>query len=380
MPVAGDKRDYYTVLGVERTASRDQIKQAYRQLALAYHPDRNKAPDAAEKFREIAEAYAVLSDEAKRREYDAAGHAGVAERWSTEDLFRDFQFGDFFGGRLGDLSGLFGDMLGRRFHPGGGPSQGADLRYDLDLTLEEAARGGEFDVQVTRSQPCRTCAGSGAKPGTTPKPCAACGGTGQKQDVRGGKGVRMVTLTTCAACEGRGQTIDSPCEDCRGSGLQFVPHQYKVKVPAGVDDGMAIRLAEQGEVGRGGGPPGDLFIRTHLRPHPSLERRGEDLYSFTRLSMDQAALGTKIGVNGLGGERLQVVVPAGTQSGTALRLAGKGMPRLNRKGRGDLYVVLDVRTPTHLTRRQRALLEEFAKIESDKKDSRYEAGTREGVS
>lgn len=373
MEAGSGKRDYYEVLGVDRSATRDQIKQAYRQLALAYHPDRNHAPDAADKFREIAEAYAVLSDEAKRREYDATGHAGVAERWTTEDLFRDFHFGDFFGGRFGDLAGLFGDMVGRRFSPtgemAGGPLRGADLRYDLDLTLEQAAKGGEFEVQVTRSHPCATCGGSGAKPGTEPKSCATCGGTGQKQDIRTGKGVRMVTLTTCTACGGGGRTIESPCESCQGRGMHLAPHTYKVKIPPGVEEGMGIRLAGQGEGGAGGGPPGDLLIRAHLRPHATLERRGDDLYTIGRLPIADAALGGKITVSGLGGELLGVRVPPGTQRGTLLRVRGKGMPRLGRKGRGDLLVVVDIRIPTDLTNRQRELLEEFSRIEAGKREA-----------
>jgi molecular chaperone DnaJ len=186
------KRDYYDLLGVDRSATRDQIKQAYRRLALKHHPDRNKASDATEKFREIAEAYAVLSDDAKRREYDAAGHAGVSERWTTEDLFRDFQFGDFFGGRFDDLFGVFGDFFDRRTRPSPGRVRGADLRYDLDLTLDEAAKGGDRLIQITRSEKCRLCNGSGAKPGTKPAACGDCGGTGQKQQVQSARGMRVV--------------------------------------------------------------------------------------------------------------------------------------------------------------------------------------------
>lgn len=372
MPVATGKRDYYDVLGVDRRATRDQIKQAYRQLALHYHPDRNHAPDAADKFREIAEAYAVLSDETKRRAYDATGHAGVEERWTTEDLFRDFQFGDFFGGRFGDLSGLFGDFFGRRMRPGAHAARGLDLHYDLDVTLEEAAKGGEFEIHVTRSQACAACGGSGAKPGTAAKACEGCGGSGQKQQVQTGTGVRMVTLSTCARCQGRGVTIESPCANCQGKGVQFGPHTYKVKVPPGVDDGMGIRLAGQGEPDADGGAPGDLLIRPHVKPHPVFERRGEDLYMVARLSLSDAALGSKLQVRGLNGEELDVAIPPGTQGGTALRVGGKGMPRLGKKGKGDLYVLADVRTPTDLTRRQRALLQEFAKLESEKSAWRNE--------
>jgi len=358
------KRDYYDVLGVDRSATRDQLKQAYRQLALKCHPDRNKDPDATAKFREIAEAYAVLSDDAKRREYDATGHVGVGERWTTEDLMRDFQFGDFFGGRFDDLSSIFGDFIGRRAGPSRGAARGADLRYDLDLAFEEAAKGGERIIHITRSEKCDTCRGSGAKPGTTPTKCSECNGTGQKQEVKTGKGMRMVTLTTCAKCHGRGQWIETPCDACRGNGVQFAPHSLKVQIPAGIDDGMMIRLAGQGEANANGGPPGDLLVRTHLRPHPSFERHGDDLYTVTTVGFPEAALGTKIPVTALGGETIRVTVPAGTQSGTSLRLPGKGMPRLGGKGKGDLFVVVEVRTPTDLTARQKKLLEELTGLET----------------
>ncbi len=367
MPVTETKRDYYEVLGVDRSATRDEIKRAYRQLALKYHPDRNKSPDAAERFREIAEAYAVLSDDAKRREYDASGHAGIRERWTPEDLMREFHFGDFFGGRFDDLSGIFGDFWGRRAHPGPGATRGLDLRYDLDLTLEEAAKGGEREIEVTRSETCASCGGSGAQPGTKPKPCRECGGTGQKQQVRTSKGMRMVTLTTCSVCHGRGHTIESPCQTCQGSGVRFVAHTLKVRIPPGVDDGTVIRLAGQGEANADGGPPGDLLIRLHLQSHPVFERHGDDLYTIKTITFPEAALGTKIPLTGLGGESIQLLVPAGTQSGTALRLSGKGMPKLGGKGKGDLFVVVEVKTPTELTSRQRELLEEFAKLEKEKR-------------
>jgi molecular chaperone DnaJ len=366
VPVAEAKRDYYEVLGVDRAATRDQIKHAYLQLALAYHPDRNHDPDAPAKFREIAEAYAVLSNDTKRREYDATGHAGVSERWTPEDLMRDFQFGDFFGGRFDDLSGIFGDLFGRRMRPPAGATRGVDLRYDMDLTLEEAARGGERDIQVTRSEKCRLCKGSGAAAGTKAKACQDCQGSGQKQTVKTSKGMRMVTLSTCGRCRGRGQFIESPCSACAGSGYQFATHTLKVTLPAGVDDGILIRLAGQGEANANGGLPGDLLVRPHVRPHPLFERHGDDLYTVKRIGFPEAALGTKILVRGLSGESMHVSIPASTQSGTALRLSGKGMPRLGGKGKGDLFVVTEVRTPTDLTSRQRKLLEEYANLERER--------------
>lgn len=364
VPTVESKRDYYEILGIDRTATRDQIKHAYRQLALQFHPDKNRDPGAAAKFREMAEAYAVLSNDTKRKEYDTTGHAGVSERWSSEDLMRDFQFGDFFGARFGDLSGMFGNLFGRRMRPGAGSARGVDLRYDVELTLEEAAHGGEREIYLTRSEKCVDCDGSGAKAGTKPLACPDCRGTGQKQDVKMRKDVRLVTLTTCARCQGRGQIIESPCPLCQGGGYRFLPHTLKVKIPPGVDDGMVVRLPGQGEANANGGPPGDLLIRPHIRRHPTFERHGDDLYTVQSVTFPDAALGRKLRITGLRGETLQVTIPAGTQSGTALRLSGKGMPKVGEKGKGDLIVVVEVRTPTDVSDRERALLLELAKLQS----------------
>jgi molecular chaperone DnaJ len=245
-------------------------------------------------------------------------------------------------------------------------NRGLDLRYDLDLTLEEAAKGGDREIQITRSENCETCQATGAKPGTTPTSCTECGGSGQKQDIKTGKGMRMVRLTTCTKCRGRGQWIESPCETCQGTGHIFTPHVLKVEIPAGIDDGMIIRLAGQGEPQAKDGPPGDLLIRPHLRPHPTLQRQGNDLFAMTSLSFVDAALGTKIPIKGLGEDSLMVTVPPGTQSGTSLRLHGRGMPRLEEKGKGDLFVIVEVRTPANITPQQRTLLEEFARLEKSR--------------
>ena len=364
MPTGESKHDYYEVLGVDRTATRDEIKHAYRKLALQFHPDKNTEPGAAAKFRELAEAYAVLSDETKRKEYDATGHAGISERWSSEDLMRDFQFGDFFGGRFGDLSGLFGDLFGRRVRPGADAKKGVDLRYDVELTLEEAARGGEREIQFTRSEQCADCGGSGTKAGTKPLVCPDCHGSGQKQDVKMKKDARFVTVTSCLRCQGRGRIVESPCPLCRGNGYRFLPHTFRIKVPPGVDDGMVIRLPGQGEANANGGPPGDLLVRPHIRRHPIFERHGDDLYTIQSMTFPDAALGRTLHVTGLGGETLRVTIPAGTQSGTALRLNGKGMPKVGERGKGDLFVVVEVRTPTDLSGRERALLQELATLQS----------------
>lgn len=363
---SSQKRDYYEVLGVERSATQEEIKQAYRQLAMKWHPDRNTAADATDKFKEIAEAYAVLSDQTKRQAYDTTGHAGVSERWSTEDIFRDFDFGDFFGGRSSDIWSVFGELFpGRRARAPITP-KGADLYFDLRLTLNDAAKGGEQVIEVTRSDICKTCGGNGAQPGTKPLSCVECNGSGEKQQARTDKRMRVVTITTCTRCNGRGQIIESPCATCNGSGQQSLPHSIKVQIPAGVEHGMLLRLAGQGEAGPQGGSPGDVLVRIYMQPHATLKRDGADLYAMMPVSFPDAALGTKVTVPCLGDEKVVVTVPAGTQHGTLLRARGKGMPRLHGKGKGDLYIVIEVNTPTSLTPRQRELLKEF-KMEANKK-------------
>jgi molecular chaperone DnaJ len=229
----------------------------------------------------------------------------------------------------------------------------------LNLTLDEAAKGGERIIHVSRSDRCATCGGNGAKPGTQPVTCSECRGTGEKQQVRSEKTMRVVTLTSCTRCNGRGLFIASPCVTCKGAGIQFLPHAIKVQIPPGVDHGMLLRLAGQGEAGPAGALAGDLLVRIYIQPHPSLRRDGDDLYTAAPVSFPDAALGTKVTVACLGGEKVLVTVPAGTQSGTLLRARGKGMPRLEGKGKGDLYVVVEVKTPTDLTARQRELLREF---------------------
>lgn len=365
MATGPQKRDYYEALGIERSATPEQIKQAYRQLALQWHPDRNPAPEATDKFKEVAEAYAVLSDPIKRARYDAGGHTGVKERWSSEDLFRDFEFGDFFGGRFGDLESIFGDLFGRRRRRGPVKPQGADLHHELVLTLEEAASGGERVIAIKRSDHCKACAGSGAQPGTQAVTCAECQGSGQKQQTKSERGMKVVTIVSCTRCLGKGSYIESPCPSCRGSGFEFVPHQLKVQIPAGIDSGMLLRLAGQGEAAPPGGLPGDCLVRVLIKPHERLNRNGDDLYTGAAIDFASAALGTKIEVPCLRAEKVKVAIPAGTQSGAALRLRGKGMPRLRGTGKGDLYVVVEVRTPTNLTPRQRELLKEF-KMEAGK--------------
>jgi molecular chaperone DnaJ len=365
MAPAEHKRDYYEVLGVDRSATPEQIKQAYRQLALKWHPDRNPSAEATDRFREIAEAYAVLSDVTKRAAYDSAGHAGVSERWSTEDLFRDFDFGEVFGGRFGGIWNIFGDLFGDRTRPSAVKAQGPDLHCDLPLSLEEAAAGGERLIHVSRADHCRTCAGSGAKPGTKPATCAECHGTGEKQHINVDKTLRIVTRATCTRCRGRGVVVESPCSSCNGSGIELLPHDIKVQIPPGVNHGMVFRLAGQGEAGPPGAITGDLFVRVQIKPHELLRRSGADLYTTVPITFADAALGAKITAAALGSEKVRITVPPGTQSGTALRARGKGMPCLNRPGKGDLFVVIEVRTPTELTPRQRELLQQWKKLERE---------------
>jgi molecular chaperone DnaJ len=367
MATAQQKRDYYEILGVDRSAGQEQIKQAYRQLALKWHPDRNPAPEATDRFKEVAEAYAVLSDPAKRAQYDATGHAGVSERWSTEDLFRDFDFGDVFGGFGG--GGIFANLFGNRSRQGPVKPHGADLQYDLVLTLEEAAKGGARVISITRSDRCKICAGSGAKPGTQPVTCADCQGSGEKQHIKTEKRIKRVTITSCPRCLGRGVFIESPCSTCQGTGFEFLPHQIKVQIPPGIDHGMLLRLAGQGEAAPHGGIPGDLLVRVRIQRHPFLKGDGDDLYLSAAIGFASAALGTKINLSGLHGEILKVTIPPGTQSGTALRLRGKGMPQLHGTAKGDLYVVAEVKTPTNLTVRERELLKELAGLEASKRET-----------
>lgn len=361
---AQTKRDYYEVLGIPRSASKEELKQAYRQLAMKWHPDRNSAAEATDRFKEIAEAYAVLSDDIKRQAYDTAGHAGVDERWSTEDIFREFDFADFVGGRFQDFGSIFGNIFGSRSRRTSIRPHGTDLRCELNLTLEQAAAGGEHLIHITKQEHCKTCGGNGAKPGTKPQTCSECKGSGEKQQVRKDQAMNVVTIFSCPHCNGTGRFIEQLCPTCKGAGTEFLPHSIKVQVPAGIDHGMLLRLAGQGQAGPPGSLPGDLLVRVFVLPHGHLQRNGDDLVTPISTSFVDAALGGKLLVPCLNGEKLQVTLPPGTQNGTALRVRGKGMPRMQGKGRGDLFVVVEVRTPTNLTSRQRQLLKEF-KLEAE---------------
>jgi molecular chaperone DnaJ len=350
--------DYYEVLGVPRDADDAAIRNAFRQLALKYHPDRNKAPEAAERFKRIAEAYAVLSDAKKRAEYDARGPAGVAG-FSPEDLFGGIDFDDILGGLgFGRGGSLFDRLFGRRARP----RRGEDLEIGIAVPLERVLHGGEEKVHVGHPMVCQSCHGSGARPGTAPRPCAACGGTGQhvRSDRRGGVSVRQVT--TCPDCAGRGSVIDTPCPTCGGTGQTRRDEVLTVQIPVGAEEGMALRVPGHGlPAEQPGLPPGDLFVIVRTAPDPRFERRDRDLYRTEIIEVVDAVLGTTIEVPTLEGPA-SVNVPAGTQPDSLLRLHGKGLPRFGDGGRGDLYLRLLVRIPEHLSAQQRRLFEQLRAV------------------
>ncbi len=354
------KRDYYEVLGLSRGATEADIKGAYRKLAVRFHPDKNPGDHAAEeKFKEAAEAYSVLSDAEQRARYDRFGHAGVsssagAAGWGAAG----------FGGIediLGDLFG-FGEVFGGRGGAGGGrrsaAQRGADLRYDLEMTLEEAAAGMTAQLRIPRLEACEACQGVGAAPGTQPETCPTCSGAGQ---VRYQQGFFSVART-CGNCRGAGRVIKTPCEACRGAGRVERERSMEVKIPSGVETGSRLRLAGEGEAGAQGGPAGDLYVVIHVKEHEQFERQGNNLYASVPVTFAQAALGSEVTVPTLEGQQ-NLKIPAGTQTGTVFRLKGNGMPVLGGRGRGDMFVSVTVVTPTTLTRDQRKLLEQLAEIE-----------------
>ncbi len=356
------KRDYYEVLGVERGASPDDIKKAFRKLAFQYHPDRNKEPDAEEKFKEFSEAYAILSDTEKRQQYDNFGHAGISGRYSTEDIFRGANFRDIFS----EFGFNFEDILGRMFGGGGfnfqraraGPRRGSDLQTRIQVTLEQAAFGTEVEISLNRLQTCSRCGGNGAEPGTDVSTCPRCNGRGRIERRTQSLFGQMIRVVPCDRCEGRGRIPETPCRTCGGKGLEPGKHRLNVKVPPGIDDGTQLILRGQGEDGPFGGPPGDLYVRVRLKPHPHLLRRGKDIIYEAEINFPSATLGTSISVPSLTGEK-SLKVPSGTQSGTILRMRGEGMP--SRFGKGDQLVHVTVTIPKKLSRRQRELVEELGK-------------------
>lgn len=354
------KTDYYELLGVDRSVGEKELKSAFRKMAMKHHPDRNPDDKTAEaRFKEIGEAYEVLKDPQKRAAYDQFGHAAFENG------------GGGFGGGAGGFAGggfsdifedLFGEMMGGRGRrSSGGRERGADLRYNMEITLDEAFEGKTAEISVPTAMTCETCTGSGAKPGSSPKTCATCSGSGR---VRAASGFFSIERT-CPQCQGRGEVISDPCESCHGQGRVTRERSLSVNIPAGIEDGVRIRLGGEGEAGARGGPPGDLYIFITVKPHQFFQRDGADLYCRIPISMITAALGGQFEVATLDNSKSRVKVPEGTQTGKQFRLKGKGMPVMRSSDFGDLYIQVAVETPQKLTRRQRELLEEFEEISSD---------------
>ena len=347
-------RDYYEVLGVGRHATESELKSAYRRLAMSHHPDKNQgSKDAEEKFKEAAEAYAVLSDPQKRAAYDRFGHAGLGSQGGggfDPSVFVGFEdiLGDVFG---------FGDLFGGGRRRRGGPQQGSHLRYDLEISFEEAARGTETTVQFPRAEACDTCRGSGAAPGSGPTTCPTCQGRGQMRYQQG----FFTVARTCSQCRGTGQVIATPCATCRGEGRVTKDRKLTVRIPAGIATGQRLRLQGEGEHGAQGGPPGDLFVVVQVQDHPFFRRDGNDLYCEIPVSFPTLALGGEIRVPTVLGDPEPLKVPEGTQTGTTFRLRGKGLPDVSGRGTGDMLVTVQGAVPRKLTKTQKQLMEQLAK-------------------
>jgi molecular chaperone DnaJ len=355
------KRDYYEILGVSRDASNEHIKKAYRKLAIKFHPDKNPGDkQAEERFKELGEAYDVLADPQKRAAYDRFGHsafdarsrAGGGARGGFHDPMDIFR--EVFGGGAGRI---FEDLFGGERRDPGAPQRGSDLRYDMELTLEEAARGCEKEIPLTKLEACDACHGTGAEKGSSTKVCATCAGRGQVLTSRGIFSIAQ----TCPRCEGAGRIIEHPCHTCRGAGRREKASRVKLKIPAGVDTGTRLRSAGNGEAGTRGGPQGDLHVVLHVRNHEIFHRDGDDLVCEVPISFVQAALGAEIEVPTLSG-KANIRVPAGTQSGTVFRLRGRGISNVQGYGVGDLHVRVNVEVPTHLNAAQKASLQQFAEL------------------
>jgi len=352
-------RDYYEVLGVEKGASTNDIKKAYRKMAMKYHPDRNPNDEkAAESFREVTEAYEVLADDGKRSRYDQYGHAGV------DDQMGGFGSGGFQGSHAyQDFGDLFGSMFGDSFGGGGGGqanNQGADLRYNLSISLEESAKGKEVELEIPKHESCDTCNGSGARAGTHAVPCSTCGGHGQVQMQQGFFAVRR----PCPSCQGAGKKIESPCVSCGGTGRKKVKKKLKVKIPAGVYDGAQVRVSGEGEAGTNGGHSGDLFIVVHIKAHSIFERDGADLHCEMPITFPQATLGAEVDAPTIDG-KVKIKIPAGTEGGKVFRLRGHGVKDVRVRQQGDLYVRVQIAVPKKLTDKQQELLQAFAKETGD---------------
>jgi molecular chaperone DnaJ len=354
------KRDYYEVLGVQKGASKDQIKDAYRKLALQYHPDRNKDANAEDSFKEISEAYAVLSDEQKRVQYDNLGHASFDQQYSREDIFRGADFESIFR----DIG--FGDIFRTIFGGsgfGGGferSNRGDDIGYNLEITLEEAAKGVEKEILILRTEKCDVCNGSGAKQGTKISVCSKCHGAGKVQTMRQSGFGMFVQVVACPQCRGKGKLVEAPCNNCSGSGLMRKKRKITVKIPMGIADGSQLRLRGEGEMVTSGGESGDLYVIVHVLQHQLFVRDDDDLYRVEMITFPQAALGAEISVPTLAGPAV-IKIRSGAQHGEVVRVKGQGMPKMRGYGKGDLIVRIGIVVPEKLNGQQRTLIEQLAK-------------------
>lgn len=363
-----DKKDYYDVLGIPRDASKEDIKKVYRRLALKYHPDKNKAPDAEERFKEISEAYGVLYDDQKRKMYDNYGHNGIDQQFTQEDIFRGVDFGDIFHSMGFDTGGGIGfdDIFSQFFGSGrqrGRPMQrqrGSDLRYDIQITLEDAFKGVTTEIQIPRTEVCPTCHGSGAAPGTNPVQCPQCKGSGESRSTQRTAFGVFTQVSVCPKCRGRGTIINRPCITCKGSGAIQQTRRIDLKIPRGIDEGSQLRLAGEGEAPSKNIAPGDLYVVVHLAPHPLYERRGDDLHRSLKVSFPKLALGETMPIDTLHGPD-KLKIPAGTESGSIVRLKDMGMPHVRHGGYGDLYIQVQGTVPKTLNRRAKLLLEELSR-------------------
>jgi len=363
------KRDYYDILGVERTSTEDQIKSAYRKLAIKFHPDKNPGnKEAEEKFKEATEAYEVLSNAEKRQTYDQFGHEGINRMGggfsgSDGSEFRDFQ--DIFGGNINDIfGGLFGDSLfggGGSRRGGRRRTSGSDLRYDLAIDLEDLFKDTEVKIKLRKKESCSVCGGTGAKPGTKATTCTTCDGAGVVRQTQGFFSLQ----TTCPRCHGTGRMISSPCSNCGGSGLEDRPKTLSVKIPAGIDDGSRIRIPNEGEAGENGSSNGDLFVVVNVNANKLYERHGSDLYCKIPIPMALAALGGQVELTSVDGKTVSLKIPPGTQEGRILRLNNMGLPHFRSSGRGDLNAIVSIQVPQNLSTKAKALLDEFSKLQKD---------------
>ena len=361
-----DKRDYYEVLGVDKTADEKTNKKAYRKLARKYHPDVCEEEGAEEKFKEVSEAYAVLSDDEKRKRYDQFGHAGM-EGFTAEDFYQNVNFDDIFQGfDIGNIFEMFGFGGGNRSRGGRtGPQRGSDIYTEIPITLEEAFQGCEKEIKITRSELCPTCNGTKSKPGVDPKTCPVCGGTGQVKEVSNTFLGQMVNIRPCRECKGNGKIITDPCDDCHGKGSKRKTKTIKIEIPQGVDEGNHLRVSGEGNCGDGEGLAGDLIATVHIKKHDKYIREGDHLKLTQQISFPQAALGDKISIPTIDGNEVEFKITPGTQSETVFKLKGQGMNSFRHSGRGNMYVTVKVVVPKKLDSKQKELLSEFAKVSGD---------------